>query len=148
MHGLDVKFGVGFREMKKAIAIIILGLLWCNVGVADLPQNYLCVTTKDTAMDKTSVPNDVKVVIGEKNFADEDIQDLFKQHSDTILSIKHIADLDNDNKVKEINGFAGVFSGEFIFFGKYVYSGTTRKISSHLAMHIADGGVLLPGAAN
>ena len=27
--------GVRFRKMKKAIAIIILGLLWCNIGVAD-----------------------------------------------------------------------------------------------------------------
>ena len=125
--------------MKKLSLYVFLVLMWCNIGFADLPQNYLCVTTKDTAMDKTSVPNDVKVVIGEKNFTDEDIQDLFKQHSDTILSIKHIADLDNGNIVKEINGFAGVFAGEFIFFGKYVYSGTTGKISNHLAMHIADG---------
>ena len=27
MHGLNVNYGVGFREMKKAILIIVLGLL-------------------------------------------------------------------------------------------------------------------------
>ena len=33
LRHMSVKeFGVGFRDMKKAIAIIILSLLWCNVG--------------------------------------------------------------------------------------------------------------------
>ena len=31
---LNVNFGVGFREMKKVILIIVLGLLWFNVGFA------------------------------------------------------------------------------------------------------------------
>jgi len=36
LRHMSVKeFAVGFRDMKKVIAIIILGLLWCNVGSAD-----------------------------------------------------------------------------------------------------------------
>jgi len=44
MHRLNNNFGVGFREMKKAIAIIVLGLLWCNVVLA----NDLRVVDGDT----------------------------------------------------------------------------------------------------
>ena len=31
---LDVNYGVGFREMNKLLGVMVLGLLWCNVGFA------------------------------------------------------------------------------------------------------------------
>ena len=35
------EFGVGFKEMQKAIAIIILGLFWCNVSFAETEESII-----------------------------------------------------------------------------------------------------------
>ena len=143
--------------MKKLSLYVFLGLLWCNVGdvsaeckgntciglggmtykPSDLPKNYLCVPTKDTAMDKTSVPNDVKVLIGEKNFSDQDIQDLFEQKSNLIIKIKHIGYYGPDGLrgIKEIKGLDGIFSGEFMFMNAYEPSSTGFGSETELASH-------------
>ena len=32
LRGLNINFGVGFREMKKVLVAVLLGLVWCNVN--------------------------------------------------------------------------------------------------------------------
>ena len=35
------EFGVGFKEMQKAITIIILGLFWCNTSFAETEESII-----------------------------------------------------------------------------------------------------------
>ena len=58
------EFGVGFREMKKAIAIIVLGLLWCNVGFAQelikIPVHVHIVQIEEGDYKTITTPEDVR----------------------------------------------------------------------------------------
>jgi hypothetical protein len=34
------EFGVGFRDMKKLLGILVLGLLWCNTVIVGITGIY------------------------------------------------------------------------------------------------------------
>jgi hypothetical protein len=105
--------------MKKLLAILVLVLMFCGVNFSNadtLNTNFSCVSGLKTTMDKSSeVEHGVKIEIGEKNFNDEYIQELFKKNPEMVINIKHIKTIREGNIV-EIDGLYESFSGEVYFF--------------------------------
>ena len=69
--------------MKKLSLYVFLILMFCGVNFSNadtLNTKFSCVSGLKTTMDKSSeVEHGVKIEIGEKNFNDEYIQELFKK---------------------------------------------------------------------
>jgi len=110
--------------MKKIIAILVLGLLFCNVvqSTESLVQrhgkftsDYICVNAKETEMDITETEGTLHILIGDKNYSDEYIQNLFKKNPEGNISIKHIRS-DSYNQIVEVSGLFNILNGEFYFF--------------------------------
>ncbi len=110
--------------MKKFLAILVLGLLFCNAvqSTESMAQrhgkftsDYVCVNAMKTEMDITETEGTLNILIGDRNYSDEYIQNLFKKNPEGNISIKHIRS-DSYNQIVEVSGMFNIFNGELYFF--------------------------------
>ena len=78
-------------------------------------SDYVCVNAMKTEMDITETEGTLNILIGDRNYSDEYIQNLFKKNPEGNISIKHIRS-DSYNQIVEVSGMFNLFNGELYFF--------------------------------